>query len=284
MKTFDIERHATELEQDGYTVMHNVMPPSELEATKQAIEETLDAEEAIGRKYGLQNENLRHAFNVQGKHPHFYGMLLRNPAPIEVARRVLGEDMFAHDVVIRTPMPTGKKDATRLGGNLHADWADFTVKPFIGGVHYPMAIQSVWAIADFTEETGGPMIWPSSHLSLEIPPEEPETLPPGGIIAEAPAGSVFLWDSSLWHTGGINSSDSPRYALIFYFQRWWIKGFNDSYRYVSPEVRAAMTEAERRIWGLEAGVPPNTHFRDMTEEQIAALTPEEKAVLNIAPF
>ena len=56
MKTFDIERHATELEQNGYTLMHNVMPPSELEATKQAIEETLDAEEAIGRKYGLQNE------------------------------------------------------------------------------------------------------------------------------------------------------------------------------------------------------------------------------------
>ena len=34
MKTFDIERHATELEQDGYTVMHNVMPPSELEANQ----------------------------------------------------------------------------------------------------------------------------------------------------------------------------------------------------------------------------------------------------------
>ena len=49
MPTFDIERHATELEQDGYTVMRNVIPPSELEATKQAIEETLDAEEAIGR-------------------------------------------------------------------------------------------------------------------------------------------------------------------------------------------------------------------------------------------
>ena len=134
MKTFDIERRATELEQNGYTVIHNVMPPSELEATKQAIEETLDAEEAIGRKYGLQNEHLRHAFNAQGKHPHFYGLPLRNPEPVEVARRVLGEDMFAHDVAIRTPMPTGKKDATRLGGNLHADWADFTVRPFIGGV------------------------------------------------------------------------------------------------------------------------------------------------------
>ena len=56
MKSFDIERHATELEQDGYTVMHNVMSPSEIEVTKQAIEETLDAEEAIGRKYGLQKK------------------------------------------------------------------------------------------------------------------------------------------------------------------------------------------------------------------------------------
>ena len=45
-----------------------------------------------------------------------------------------------------------------------------------------------------------------------------------------------------------------------------------------------MTEEERRIWGLEAAVPPNTHFRGMTPEQIEALTPEEKAVLNIAAF
>ncbi len=45
-----------------------------------------------------------------------------------------------------------------------------------------------------------------------------------------------------------------------------------------------MAEAEQHIWGLEVGVPPNIHFRDMGNEQIAALTPEEKAGLNITPF
>ncbi len=45
-----------------------------------------------------------------------------------------------------------------------------------------------------------------------------------------------------------------------------------------------MTEEQRPIRGLEAAVPPNTHFREMTPEQIEALTPEEKAVLNIAAF
>lgn len=284
MPEFNIEQHASELEQEGYTILPSVMSQAEIDATKQAIEETLDAEEKIGRKYGLQSENLRMAFNAQGKRPHFYGMPLRHPAPIEVAQRVLGEDMFVHNVAIRTPMPTGEKDPVRFGGNLHADWSDFTVTPFIGGKHYPMAVQSAWAAAEFTRETGGPMIWPGSHLQLQVPPENPDALPPGGLVVEAPAGSVVMWDSSLWHTGGINHSDRPRYTLIFYFQRWWIKGFNDAYRYVSPEVRVAMKPEERRIWGLEAAVPPNTHFRDMSPEQIEALTPEEKAVLNIAAF
>ena len=45
-----------------------------------------------------------------------------------------------------------------------------------------------------------------------------------------------------------------------------------------------MTEEERRIRGLEAAVRPNTLFRGMMPEQIEALTPEEKAVLNIAAF
>ena len=45
-----------------------------------------------------------------------------------------------------------------------------------------------------------------------------------------------------------------------------------------------MSPEERRLWGLEAAVPPNTHFRGMSAHQIAALTPEETAVLNIAAF
>ena len=53
---------------------------------------------------------------------------------------------------------------------------------------------------------------------------------------------------------------------------------------VIDEVREQMTEEERQFWGLEAKVPPNTHFRDMTPEQIKALTLEERAVLNIPAF
>ncbi len=284
LMTLDIDRHVNDLERDGYTILKSVIPPAEIEAARQAIDETLAAEESIGREYGLQSENLRMAFNAQAKHPYFSGLPLRVAEPMQVARRILGGDMFAHDVAIRVPMPTGQKDHRSLGGNLHADWGDFTVKPFIGGKHYALGIQSAWAITEFNDETGAPVIWPGSHQIPEIPPEEPEALPPGWIIPDAPAGSVVMWDASLWHTGGTNRSQQPRYSLIFFFQRWWVKGFNDAFRYISPEARAAMTEEERRVWGLEAGVPPNTHLRGMSPEQLAALTIEQKAVLNIAPY
>ena len=43
MARFDVDRHARELERDGYTLLLEVMSPSEIEATKRAIDETLEA-------------------------------------------------------------------------------------------------------------------------------------------------------------------------------------------------------------------------------------------------
>ncbi|MCY3758782.1 MAG: hypothetical protein OXG96_13755, partial [Acidobacteria bacterium] len=118
----ELDRHADRLAEDGYTIIPEVLSRADLDEARRAIDETLEAEAATARKYGLQNENLLMCYNAQGKHPHFPGMLTRHPEPLLVARRVLGDDMFAHNLAIRKPLPTGKKDWTKLGGYLHADW------------------------------------------------------------------------------------------------------------------------------------------------------------------
>ena len=97
-------------------------------------------------------------------------------------------------------------------------------------------------------------------------------------------GDNFAFPVLMSNHRGTNRADNPRHSLILFFQRWRGKGFNDSYRYMPPAMRAQMSLAERKLWGLEAGVPPNTHFRGMSQEQIEAPTPEEQAVLNIAPY
>ena len=234
LSSAELDRHAARLTEEGYTIIPEVLSRADLDKARRAIDETLEAEAATARRYGLQNENLLMCYNAQGKHPHFPGMLTRYPEPLLVARRVLGEDMFAHNLAIRKPLPTGKKDWTKLGGYLHADWHHFTVNPFIGGRHYPLAVQSVWCISEFTRQNGATYVWPRSHLSLEVPPEQPQTLPEGWIRAEAPAGSAILWDSALWHTSGANcGTERPGTRWCSTFQRWWVRGFNDAYRLVS---------------------------------------------------
>ena len=133
MPASTVDQHVEQLIEEGYTIIHDVLPSDEIELTKQAIDECLESEREVAQKYGLQDADLQMSFNVQGKHSHFYGLALRYPKPVQVIRRILGDEMFAHDVTIRKPLPTGKKDWTRKGGNLHADWADFTVTPFGGG-------------------------------------------------------------------------------------------------------------------------------------------------------
>ncbi len=190
MAVLDLDRHVAELEKDGYTVVPDVISDSERAAMRQAMHETLDAEKEIARRFRSQTEDLLHCFNVQSKHPFFYGFPLRSPKPIQVARKVLGEDMFIHNAAIRIPMPTGSKETMRMGGQLHVDWHDFTVLPFVGGKHYPLAVQSAWCVSEFTKENGGTLVWPGSHLSLEAPFQDSSTLPPGYISLQCCPGKV----------------------------------------------------------------------------------------------
>ena len=87
-------RHIAELEEDGYTILRDVLPESELEAARKAIQETLAAEESVAKKFGLQTEDLNISFNAQGKHPFFYGFMVRNPEPMETGSASHGGGSF----------------------------------------------------------------------------------------------------------------------------------------------------------------------------------------------
>lgn len=50
----------------------------------------------------------------------------------------------------------------------------------------------------------------------------------GAVQLEAPAGSAIIWNAALWHQGGVNFGDAPRWCVTAYYQRAWIKGKTDS--------------------------------------------------------
>ena len=276
----NVEQHVAEIEQDGYTVILDALSPEEVRVTRQAVQDLLVAEEAIARRTGTQSDNLLTAHTIVGKHPVFHEFFL-NPSAMQVVRRMIGDDALLYDANIRIPMPTGAANK-RQGFQLHVDREDYTVVPFVGGKHFPMAMNATWCLVDFKIENGATLLWPGSHQPCQIP--EPESRPPGYVYAEAPAGSCVIWDAAIWHASGVNNSDSPRYVVLAYYIRSWMRGKTDSLRFIPSEVRPTLSEEALYLLGFRPAPPDYSDVKALSPEQLAALNVEEKKVLGFAVY
>jgi ectoine hydroxylase-related dioxygenase (phytanoyl-CoA dioxygenase family) len=276
----DLQERTKQLKELGYTIVSNALSAEAVVAARAAVVEVLEQEDEVARRTGTQTDNLRNAHVIVGKHPLFHEFFL-NPPVMAVVNEVLGDDAFLYDGNIRVPMPTGERDG-RKGFQVHVDREDYAVRPFAGGRHFPMALNVVWCLTDFTVENGTTSVWPGSHLSGEVPDPEQETS--GAIQVEAPAGSAIAWDAALWHQGGVNHSDAPRWCVIGYYQRAWIKGKTDTTRVVPPEAIEQMSENAKRLLGIVAAPSDYSEVKALTVEQIEALTLEEKKVLGFAVY
>ena len=275
-----LKGHLSELEEEGYTIFPDALSAPQVNATRRAVIELLDAEADAARSTGTQTDNLRNAHAIVGKHPHFYEFYLNTPV-MRVVRSVLGDDALLYDGNIRVPMPTGERDAAK-GFQVHVDREDYTVRPFADATHFPMALNVVWCLVDFTRQNGSTLLWPKSHLSCQVPDPDLDSGEP--IQVEAPSGSAIIWDAALWHQGGINHSDSPRWTVIAYYLRPWLRGKTDSVRLLPPEAVEKMSAEAKRLVGIRPAPPDYSEVKALAEEQIEALTLEQKKVLGFAVY
>jgi len=97
--------------------------------------------------------------------------------------------------------------------------------------HPPLEVNSIWAFDDFREDNGATRYVPQSHLN---PTEErPGTEP---MIAEMPAGSVLIYDGSLWHGGGESTATGARRRCVNnIFTRQWLRQQDNMYLSLTPE-------------------------------------------------
>lgn len=276
----DLQERTKQLGELGYTIVSKALSAEAVVAARAAVVDVLEQEEEVARRTGTQTDNLRNAHVIVGKHPQFHEFFL-NPPVMAVVNEVLGDDAFLYDGNIRVPMPTGERDG-RKGFQVHVDREDYAVRPFAGGRHFPMALNVVWCLTDFTVENGTTSVWPGSHLSGEVPDPEQETS--GAIQVEAPAGSAIAWDAALWHQSGVNRSDAPRWCVIGYYQRAWVKGKTDTTRVVPPEAIEQMSEDAKRLLGIVPAPSDYSEVKALTAQQIEALTLEEKKVLGFAVY
>jgi ectoine hydroxylase-related dioxygenase (phytanoyl-CoA dioxygenase family) len=131
-----------------------------------------------------------------------------HPAVQAAAAHVLGDDFALVGVGYRCPAPG---QGAQL---LHVDWG--------GGVppgEYQVC-NAFLALAAFTEENGATRVVPGTHVYGRVPPVKPLAWRhPDERRLLGPAGSIFVFNGHVWHSGMPNRSSAPRPALVMTFGR-----------------------------------------------------------------
>jgi ectoine hydroxylase-related dioxygenase (phytanoyl-CoA dioxygenase family) len=112
---------------------------------------------------------------------------------------------------------------------------------------YPMSINAFFAIDEFTVETGGTLLVPGTHQSSNG--FTPEELRERAVTAECAAGAMIVFDSTLWHAAGENTSGHDRLAVNHQFTRSYVKQQIDYCRALPSETILALPERSQQLLG-----------------------------------
>lgn len=211
-----IERHLGELDVSGFTVIEDVIDPTDVAAVRESVAATVESVSGYSDKgVGFLATVLNHDQSVI---PY-----LTDERLTTLISRALGP--FAHvsfaSAIINAP--------GNPRGTWHSDWpfnqhvAGHVPAPYPDAV---MHITTLWMLSPFTAETGGTLVVPGSHRSPTNPTADTrfsadESLP-GEVNATGQAGDVLMFDSRLWHSTATNVTAEPRVALAIRFAPWWL--------------------------------------------------------------
>ena len=105
----------------------------------------------------------------------------------------------------------------------------------------------------FTPENGATYLLSGSHLRKEKPTDEEFFSQADRITGRS--GSIFFWDSNIWHAAGLNKTDLPRRSLSLLYSQPFMKQQFDYPRSVGYENADLLPEAFKQIVGFNARVP-----------------------------
>lgn len=139
-----------------------------------------------------------------------FDLLYTHPRFLTAVRHVLGNELRLSSLNYRAAKPGQGLQ------KLHADWKT-AVTP---GAY--QVCNSIWLLDDFTKANGATRLVAGTHRNGTMPEEaldDPMQPHPDEILIEAPAGTVVVFNSHVWHGGTTNRTGMPRRAIHSYFCR-----------------------------------------------------------------
>lgn len=236
------------LDQNGYVNLGQLLSEEQLTAINDRLHEILHQEGANAGAELMDSKHIRHPKEAGADRladlvnkGEVFDVFYTHPKVLAAMARVIGSEFKLSALNYRAAKPG-------MGSQkLHVDWHE-AVTPGDFKV-----CNSIWLLDDFSKANGATRIVPGTHLTGELPQdmmEDPWASHPEEILIEAPAGSVFIFNSHVWHGGTNNSTQKYRRAVHSYFCRKGQPQQIDQKRYILEETKTRLSQAAIEILGV----------------------------------
>ncbi|MDA0218421.1 MAG: phytanoyl-CoA dioxygenase family protein [Proteobacteria bacterium] len=116
-----------------------------------------------------------------------------------------------------------------------------------GPISPAVVVNVMWALSDFSENSGATRFVPGSHLSGHHP--DPAIDWPT-VSAELPAGGAVIWDARCWHASGANRGNGARMGITATFMGPQFRQQQNFPYALRPSAQAALSDELRSLLGF----------------------------------
>ena len=235
------------IELAGCAIVHNVLSPLLLEGLCGAIYEAQDRFDRVVSKEQTDRAGERGVVRLPMSFSPLFYRLLELPEVLAVIDNTISETAILHlqNGFILPSTPVEERDAV-FQYRYHMDF-----QRVMGG--YLASVNMLITLSDFTVESGGTLVVPGTHQKPEKPSDT--YLKENTLTAECPAGSIIVFDSTLWHAAGVNSSGADRLAVNLQFTRSFIKQQFDYCRALGEDTILAQKPRTQQLLGYYTRTP-----------------------------
>lgn len=243
------ERTLAQVRELGYAVVGNSLSQDAVSAIREACRD--DWENGRGRAGSPEEEKAFHGagvkllYNLHRTSP-LYRELLLNPETARLARVLLQEGSYRE----AEPIQIALTQARGLVGEQPAQ--DLHIDSNLPGTGYCLVLQAMWLLDEFSEASGGTRLVPGSHRVRRYPTPDDNT---DAVVVDAPAGSLVLFDGSLWHGAAEKTSQGERWMILSRYARWFYRPSFDHTRNTPKQVYEELTDEQRELLGFRFNPP-----------------------------
>ena len=242
----DVETRVTEIKEQGYTILDNILGEQEISRLKSALKPWLQGHH-VGRNdfEGFYSERV---YALLAKAPDL-AIIVEHPRVLAIVDQFLERDyLLSANLAINTHPGETRQYFHRDNDGGKA-----------GDPHFVYGISTIWNLDDFTDSNGATELIPHSHLWTD---ETPEVDDHRRITVIMPKGSVLVFSGTLYHRGGANNSSLPRLAVTPQYCQPWLRQLENMTLAVPPEKAAALSDRVQSLLGYSVRAPGFMGFVD----------------------